>query len=742
MPYIGTSPSQGVRRVHTYTATANQTTFTGAGAEGATLSYKDSNFVDVYQNGVKLGDADYTATSGTSIVLGTGATVSDLVVIVAYDVFSAADTVSKADGGQFDSSISFATNANIDASSSEVAMGTFTVDGPIGLIKTNTELRFRDDAIKIQSSADGQLDIDADTEIEITTTTVDLNGALTISGDTTLEDGADLITASAGTSNFRAGVNAGNSIASGGNYNVVVGDEAGTALTTGDNNVAVGFEALKTEDANGQNVAIGYQASKLLNAGADAESVMVGALAGAAMTTGLYNVGIGRAALTAETQGDKSVAVGNGALGTQNGVDGDVFNTAVGHAAGGNITTAVHNTLIGGLAGDALTDGSANVAIGKDALSADTRGQNSVAIGRDALLTQNFTSATDSYNVAVGRGAGQSITTGIQNTLLGGLAGDVLTDADYNVAIGLSALGGDTKGNKSVAIGANALAVQNFTSSTDSNNTAVGYKAGNAVTNGSGNTFVGANSGDGTDDGSYNVAIGDSALSANCGNSNVAIGRLAGNALTGTDNTFVGEQAGASCVQTNSNTFIGEQAGSTMTTGSNNTILGGFDGNQSIIGDIRHLSNYVVISDGDGNSRLWITGGTNSNQLFSPAVYAWTTSNSANVIVTSSTGHLARSTSALKYKQDIRDLESIDIDKFRPVRYKSKCEVDDQTVDHFGIIADEVHDAGITELVQYGDKNEIEGFEYERLTAVLVKNLQEQKKTILALEARIKTLEG
>jgi hypothetical protein len=29
---------------------------------------------------------------------------------------------------------------------------------------------------------------------------------------------------------------------SGGNYNVVVGDEAGTAITTGDHNVAVGYE--------------------------------------------------------------------------------------------------------------------------------------------------------------------------------------------------------------------------------------------------------------------------------------------------------------------------------------------------------------------------------------------------------------------------------------------------------------------------------------------------------------------
>jgi len=105
MAYIGVSPSNGVRRVHTYTATASQTTFSGAGAEGTSLSYKDSNFVDVYQNGIKLGDADYTSTSGTSIVLAQGASVSDLVVVVVFDVFSVADTVSKADGGTFDGNV-------------------------------------------------------------------------------------------------------------------------------------------------------------------------------------------------------------------------------------------------------------------------------------------------------------------------------------------------------------------------------------------------------------------------------------------------------------------------------------------------------------------------------------------------------------------------------------------------------------------------------------------------------------
>ena len=102
MTYIGVSPSNGVRRVHTYTATGSQTTFTGASSEGITLSYTDANFMDVYQNGVLLAPADYTATSGTSIVLAEGAAASDIITITVYDAFSVADTVSKFAGGTFD----------------------------------------------------------------------------------------------------------------------------------------------------------------------------------------------------------------------------------------------------------------------------------------------------------------------------------------------------------------------------------------------------------------------------------------------------------------------------------------------------------------------------------------------------------------------------------------------------------------------------------------------------------------
>jgi hypothetical protein len=50
------------------------------------------------------------------------------------------------------------------------------------LLNSDNYLTFRDSALKIHSSADGQLDIDADTEVEIAATTVDLNGILDVSG--------------------------------------------------------------------------------------------------------------------------------------------------------------------------------------------------------------------------------------------------------------------------------------------------------------------------------------------------------------------------------------------------------------------------------------------------------------------------------------------------------------------------------------------------------------------------------
>ncbi len=96
MPYIGRSEQFGVRSRFVYQATASQTSFTGSYANSLTLSYPDSLYMDVYQNGVLLkAGTDYTATTGTSVVLATGATLNDIVEMIVYDTFSVANSYTK-----------------------------------------------------------------------------------------------------------------------------------------------------------------------------------------------------------------------------------------------------------------------------------------------------------------------------------------------------------------------------------------------------------------------------------------------------------------------------------------------------------------------------------------------------------------------------------------------------------------------------------------------------------------------
>ena len=96
MPYIGKSPNFGVRNRFVYQATAGQTSFSGSDADSKSLSYTDTLYMDVYQNGVLLKPvSDYASTTGTSVVLVTGASLNDVVEMVVYDVFSVANSYTK-----------------------------------------------------------------------------------------------------------------------------------------------------------------------------------------------------------------------------------------------------------------------------------------------------------------------------------------------------------------------------------------------------------------------------------------------------------------------------------------------------------------------------------------------------------------------------------------------------------------------------------------------------------------------
>ena len=88
------SSVNGTSQRFRYVATAGQTTFSGNDANGNSLTYDVASgtaFADIYLNGVKLDTSDFTATNGTSIVLGSAAQLNDVLVVVSFGTFTLAN---------------------------------------------------------------------------------------------------------------------------------------------------------------------------------------------------------------------------------------------------------------------------------------------------------------------------------------------------------------------------------------------------------------------------------------------------------------------------------------------------------------------------------------------------------------------------------------------------------------------------------------------------------------------------
>lgn len=187
------------------------------------------------------------------------------------------------------------------------------------------------------------------------------------------------------------------------------------------------------------------------------------------------------------------------------------------------------------------------------------------------------------------------------------------------------------------------------------------------------------------------------------------------------------------------------------------------------------------------NSRLWLSGkdgvsvqafgrtfmnfsNDGTDFIASPVVYDRTYSGSANVVITGY-GTLGRITSASKYKLNIKEADSDKIadrilllepktwyDKFsveRYAEYLTKKYNDDEDADkmevpylkrHYGLIAEDLIDAGLDMFVVYGEPDEngnreVEGIEYDRLWVMLIPLVRKQKEKIKELESKIKSLE-
>lgn len=115
-----------------------------------------------------------------------------------------------------------------------------------------------------------------------------------------------------------------------------------------------------------------------------------------------------------------------------------------------------------------------------------------------------------------------------------------------------------------------------------------------------------------------------------------------------------------------------------------------------------------------------------------PPVFNQTTATAINVAVDAG-GQLRRNTSALKYKRDVADYTRglADLQNLRPVTFKSINQDDDNT--YAGFIAEEVHDAGLTEFVFYID-GQPDALHYSYMIALAVAAIKDLAGQVTALE--------
>ena len=171
-----------------FTATGGQTTFATDDTSTA-LSYSVGK-IDVYKQGLKLKPADFTATNGTSVVLGSGATADDIIIVVAYGTFQVAD-------------LGAALSADLTLGSNGISGSAIELDcsGDITLDADGADVIFKDDGTEFGRITNSSTDFVLKTAVadkdfilkgmdassEITALTVDMSaaGAATFNNDVT-----------------------------------------------------------------------------------------------------------------------------------------------------------------------------------------------------------------------------------------------------------------------------------------------------------------------------------------------------------------------------------------------------------------------------------------------------------------------------------------------------------------------------------------------------------------------------
>ena len=213
-----------------------------------------------------------------------------------------------------------------------------------------------------------------------------------------------------------------------------------------------------------------------------------------------------------------------------------------------------------------------------------------------------------------------------------------------------------------------------------------------------------------------------------------------GNLMVGTtsSNARITVKASGNAYSTGALALVGASSGTSYITNAGGNLYFSNDGSTDhmVLDSSGNL--LVGTTSTDAGVRLKVVGGI----IKCLDVYNNTTASAANVQIDSN-GNFARSTSSLKYKKDVQDATHglAEVMALRPVTYKGKAETDAGKT-FGGLIAEEVHAAGLTEFVQYAKDGSPDALDYGNMVSLLTKAIQEQQALITQLTARITALES
>jgi hypothetical protein len=352
-------------------------------------------------------------------------------------------------------------------------------------------------------------------------------------------------------------------LASGANYNSLLGFGAGTALTTGNANTFLGTNAGTSTTTGSNNIYIGYNAAGSTSGNSNEIVIGQGATGNGVNTVTLGNSSTFKMVIGGITLA-YSLTFGTLYLGKTFPVGlatGANTNTLIGEGVATDITTGAKNTFMGFNAGYFNRTGSRNTYIGEAAGA----GVSTFSSSDNTFLgTFSGLYAVGDNNVCVGKDAGRGVELGVSTysacTIVGKDAGNQLTSGIDNTYVGLNAGFNNRTGSSNTYIGLSAG--QGVSGQSNSKNTGVGYGSLLGITTGTENVCVGFNCGRNISTGSKNTALGDRAMECNT------------TPCTGDFNTALGHFTLTNVTTGNHNTMIGVGAGSNITTGTHNICIG------------------------------------------------------------------------------------------------------------------------------------------------------------------------